>query len=121
MRARLLGILTAYLLTLATVVVQGQSVVPTQPPVTAVSSAKPAASAQTSSAILSYQGLPVREIRLSGVRSDVESKVWSQIAQAQGQPLDRAKIRQTSRIYTTQGATRMWLLKLSGRPMAACG
>ncbi len=102
MRARLLGSLTAYLLTLATVVVQGQSVVPTQPPVTAVSSAKPAASAQTSSAILSYQGLPVREIRLSGVRSDVESKVWSQIAQAQGQPLDRAKIRQTIKnLYNT--------------------
>ena len=102
MRARLLGSLTACLLTLATVVVRAQSVVPTQPPVTAVSSAKPAASAQTSSAILSYQGLPVREIRLSGVRSDAESKVWSQIAQAQGQPLDRAKIRQTIKnLYNT--------------------
>ena len=103
MRARLLWSLTACLLTLATVVARGQSVAPTQPvPVTAASSARPAASAQTSSDILSYQGLPVREVRLAGVLSDAESKVWSQIAQAQGEALDRDKIRQSIKnLYNT--------------------
>ena len=103
MRARLLWSLTACLLTLATVVARGQSVAPKQPvPVTAASSARPAASAQTSSDILSYQGLPVREVRLAGVLSDAESKVWSQVAQAQGEALDRGKIRQTIKnLYNT--------------------
>jgi len=113
LRARLLWSLTPCLLTLATVVVRAQSVVPattptTNPPaqasapVTAVSPVKPAASSQTSSDILSYQGLPVREILLSGVRSDAESKVLSQIVQAQGEPLDRTKIRQTIKnLYNT--------------------
>ena len=83
------------LLSLATVVVRAQSVLPPATPPAAVSAARPATSEQNSSNILSYEGLPVREIRIVGVRVEAESQVRNQVLQIQGEPLDRAKIRQS--------------------------
>jgi outer membrane protein assembly complex protein YaeT len=76
----------------------------TAPPpiVTASASATSAAARQTTSNILAYVGLPVREIQISGLRTGSEGKADALIAQQKGEPLDRAKIRETIRnLYGT--------------------
>lgn len=77
---------------------------PTTPAPIATASSSPGSttSTQTSTNLLSYEGLIVRDITVSGLRVGPDSKVDPLIAQATGQPLDRAKIRQTVRsLYST--------------------
>jgi outer membrane protein insertion porin family len=100
LRARLFCSVTPWLLVLAATVTstqaQSQSSTAIPPPVsTAAAPSLPAASTQTYSNLLSYQGLPVRDLQISGARAGTDSKVWSLIVQPKGEPLDRAKIRQS--------------------------
>ncbi len=82
---------------------QTQPSAATQSPVsTASAPLMPAASVQTSTNMLSYQGLPVRDIRISGALAGQDSKILSLIAQSKDEPFDRAKIRQTIKnLYST--------------------
>ncbi len=92
---------------LATAHVEAQTGTATQPSIaTASSPPSSPANGQTSSNVLAYVGLPVREIRISGLRgSDIvesDSKIAALIVQRKGEPLDRGKIRQTIRnLYGT--------------------
>ena len=75
---------------------------PTAAVATASSSPGSTTSSQTSSNLLSYEGLIVREIAMSGLRAGADSKVGALITQVQGQPLERTRIRQTVRnLYST--------------------
>ena len=75
---------------------------PTAAVATASSSPGSTTSSQTSSNLLSYEGLIVREIAMSGLRAGADSKVGALITQVKGQPLEREKIRQTVRnLYST--------------------
>jgi outer membrane protein insertion porin family len=59
-------------------------------------------SAQTSSNMMAYVGLPVREIQISGLRAGSEAKAEALITQLKGTPLDRDKVRETIRnLYGT--------------------
>ena len=82
---------------------EAQTGAATAPPVvTASSPPDSVVNRQTSSNVLSYVGLPVREIRISGLRAGSESKVEALITQHQAEPLDRDKIRETIRnLYGT--------------------
>jgi len=82
---------------------QAQTGAPTQSPiVTASSPAAAAAIVQTSSNILSYVGLPVREIQISGLRAGSETKAQALVTQHNGDLLDRSKVRETIRnLYGT--------------------
>jgi len=72
------------------------------PIVTASSPPASDASGQTSSNVLKYVGLPVREIQIQGLRAGSQVKAEALVTQAKGAPLDRAKIRETIRnLYGT--------------------
>ena len=92
---------------LGTVRAQAPAGAASQPPIATVSSPPHSPTrSQTSSAILSYVGLPVREIRVAGLRGSEalgsDSKVAALITQTRGEPLDRSKIRQSIRnLYGT--------------------
>jgi outer membrane protein insertion porin family len=88
---------------LLTARVEAQTGAPSQSPIiTASSPTASAANGQTSSNILTYVGLPVREIQISGLRVGSESKLEALITQSKGEPLDRGKIRETIRnLYGT--------------------
>ena len=107
LRARAFWSVTAWLLplaaNLAAAQVQPQSSAANQAPISTASSIPSSTvSAQTSSNMLDYSGLPVRKISVSGIRAGSDGKAESLIAQPKGEPLDRVKIRQTVRnLYGT--------------------
>ena len=103
MQARAFWNLALWLMPLAASAAQPLSGAAAQEPVSPASAlARSVASAETSSNILKYVGLPVREIRVAGLRAGTGARVEALVAQAKGEPLDRAKIRQTIRsLYGT--------------------
>ena len=98
MRARAFWNLALWLMPLAASAARPLPGAATQEPVSPASVvARSVGSSDTSSNILKYVGLPVREIRVAGLRPGSEGRAVALIAQAKGEPLDRAKIRQTIR------------------------
>jgi len=83
--------------------VEAQTGAATQPPVvTASSPPDSVVNRQTSSNVLAYAGLPVRELRISGLRPGSESKAEGLLVQHKNEPLDRDKIRESIRnLYGT--------------------
>jgi outer membrane protein insertion porin family len=68
---------------------------------TALSGAEPPPQTQGAS-VQSYEGLMVREIRVSGGRPAAQDKIWRLITQGEGQAYSREKVRETVRnLYGT--------------------